>query len=149
MVPEVIFIVINSAVKHRTVCDLTENLFQSRKRIAIYVADEQEGDLYNKLLWTWKQASFIPHKYIERLDSPLDEPVIITPEIVKAENYHTLLLASPAEKSITDQFPVIIDFADKSDQMMLHQSRERYKVYRGYQYGLKNMQPGEFFATEF
>jgi len=145
---EVIFIVLNSAVKQRTVCDLAEKLFLSKKRVAIFVEDEKEGDLYNKLLWTWKQSSFIPHKYIGHLDSPFEEQVIISPDIVKAADYDILLLAAPADRSVTDQFSVILDFADKYDQSLLKKSRERYKSYREYQYLLKDMQPGEFISTE-
>ena len=149
MPPKVIFIVLNSAVKQRTVCDLTEKLFLSKKRVAIHVADAQEGELYNKLLWTWKQSSFIPHKYVDQLESPLEEQVVITPAVVDPTDYDTLLLATPAEKATTDSFSLIIDFADKFDKQLLEQSRERYKKYRGYQYELKDMQPGEFFTTEF
>ena len=147
MTPEVIFIVLNSAVKQRTVCDLAEKLFLSRKRVAIHVADKQEGEMFDKLLWTWKQASFIPHKYIDQLSTPLEEPVVITPQIAATADYDALVLAAPADKEVTDRFPVILDFADKFDQARLLESRERYRLYRSYQYQLVDMQPGEFFAA--
>jgi DNA polymerase-3 subunit chi len=111
------------------------------------VADKQEGEMFDKLLWTWKQASFIPHKYIDQLSTPLEEPVVITPQIAATADYDALVLAAPADKEVTDRFPVILDFADKFDQARLLESRERYRLYRSYQYQLVDMQPGEFFAA--
>ena len=130
------------------VCDLAEKLFLDRKRVVIHVEDKREGTLYDKLLWTWKQASFIPHKYIDQLEEPQEEVVVITPQITNPADYEILLLATPAEKKVTDHFQSIIDFAEKYDQAQLIRSRERYKAYRSYQYGLKNMQPGEYFASD-
>jgi len=145
--PQVIFIVLNSAVKQRTLCDLAEKLYLIKKHAVIYVADIREGEFYDKLLWTWKQSSFIPHKYMDALDEPQEEPIIITQKILHSENFDILVLAAPAPKEVTDLFPTIIDFADRSDQNQLLQSRERYKAYRSYQYELKDMQAGDFLTS--
>ena len=148
MSPQVILIVSNSTAKQRTLCDLTEKIYLDKRDVVIHVADSREGDFYDKLLWTWKQSSFIPHKYIDTLDEPQEEPIIITQKILQAANFDIILLAAPAPKQVTDLFRVIIDFANRSDQNQIVQSRERYKSYRSYQYELKDMQPGDFLTSE-
>jgi DNA polymerase-3 subunit chi len=147
LTPQVIFIVLNSAVKQRTLCDLAEKLYLTKKHVVIHVADDREGDFYDKLIWTWKQSSFIPHKFVNVLNEPHDEPIVITQKILQPANFDILILAAPAPKEVTDLFQIIIDFADRSDQNLLLQSRERYKTYRSYQYALKNMQAGDFLTS--
>ena len=81
MVTDIVFIVLNSAVKARIVCDLAEKCFINNRRIAIYSSSEEECKKYDSLLWTWKQQSFVPHKFIDSLSEPHKEPIILTTKI--------------------------------------------------------------------
>ena len=77
----IIFITLSVANKLRVVCDLVEQEYMNGNRVVINVADEEEGKSLDKMLWTWKQSSFIPHIFIsDQSDSP-EEPVLITDQI--------------------------------------------------------------------
>ena len=62
---EVIFIILSIANKNLVVCDIVEKCIHQNMNVLILVEDVQEAKKYDQLLWTWKQASFIPHIYIE------------------------------------------------------------------------------------
>jgi DNA polymerase-3 subunit chi len=150
MAADIVFIVLNSAVKSRIVCDLAEKCYLNNRRIAIYSRSEDECKKYDALLWTWKQQSFIPHKYLEQLSESHQEPIVLTTKIDSPANYDTLLLIDPLPVDAVNQFSTIIDFAEKYDSEGIIQSRERYKVYRENKLSIETLQPGEFLhsATE-
>ena len=147
MNPNIVFIVLNSAVKSRIVCDLAEKCFLNNKRIVIYIEKEEECKLIDALLWTWKQQSFVPHKYLETLVNPQMEPVILTTGIEESAEYEILLMYDPLPMEIIKKFTVVIDFAEKYDSNGLQLSRDRYKIYRDHNFEINTMQPGEFLHT--
>ena len=144
MPEKVYFIVLNSAIKSRIVCDLAEKCYQDDKRLVIYSDTKEICSNLDKMLWTWKQQSFIPHKYIPSLENSEYEPVILTNNIQSAGDYDTILLHDPLPIEKLNRFTNIIDFAEKYDTQALEASRDRYKKYRGQKYAIDTLQPGEF-----
>ena len=121
----IIFIVLNSAVKSRIVCDLAEKCYLDNQRIVIYAENENECKNIDMLLWTWKQQSFIPHMFLDSLSEPHQEPVIITSLIEANADYSTLLLVDPLPLAVVSQFPTVIDFAEKYEAQALESRRKR------------------------
>lgn len=147
MADKVVFIVLNSAIKSRIVCDLAEKCYLDGKRLVIYSEKNETCTSLDAMLWTWKQQSFIPHKCLDSLKDSHSEPVILTNDIVSAAGYDTLLLHDPAPIETINQFSNIIDFAEKYDTPALEESRHRYKKYRDQNYSIETLQPGEFLHT--
>lgn len=142
-----IFIVLNSAIKTRIVCDLAEKCFLNDQKTIIYVKDSEESKKFDSLLWTWKQQSFIPHLFVETLSSHHREPIVITNQIEDKQHYDTLLLVDPLPIEELLKFKTVIDFAERYDTSTLKLSRERYKAYREHNVNIETMQPGEFLHT--
>jgi DNA polymerase-3 subunit chi len=147
MSAEIVFIVLNSAVKPRIVCDLAEKCYLSNRRIVIYTSSEEEGKKIDSLLWTWKQQSFVPHKNIDSLSKPQKEPIVLTTRIDSPADYDTLLLVDPLPLEKVDQFATVIDFAEKYDSKGLGLSRKRFKLYKEQNLKISTLQPGEFLHT--
>jgi DNA polymerase-3 subunit chi len=147
MASDIIFIVLNSAVKSRIVCDLADKCYQNSRRVAIYARDEEECKKYDSLLWTWKQQSFVPHRYLETLSESLPEPVVLTTQIDSPADYDTVLMIDPLPIEQVQQFTTVIDFAEKYDSQGIEQSRKRYKVYKEQNLNIESLQPGEFLHT--
>jgi DNA polymerase IIIc chi subunit len=141
---EVIFIILTLANKQRTLCDLTEKLYTSGKRIILFCDSEQLAVELDRMLWVWKQSSFIPHILLDELNASLEEPVVITKSVVTNEDYDVLIQAAPASDDIRNQFTLAIDFAEKYDTNALARSRERYRKLQQENIKLKSMQAGEF-----
>jgi len=144
MATDIVFIVLNSAVKSRIVCDLAEKCYLNNRRIAIFSGSEEECKKYDSLLWTWKQQSFVPHKYIDILSEPQKEPIVLTTKIDSSADYDTVLLIDPLPIELATKFSTVIDFAEKYDAHGIKLSRERYKVYNEHNLTIETLQPGEF-----
>jgi DNA polymerase-3 subunit chi len=141
---DIVFIVLNSTVKSRIVCDLAENCYLNNERLVIYTKSEEECRKIDLLLWTWKQQSFIPHKYFDTLSSSQKEPIVLTTNIDNPADYTTVLLVDPLPVEKVIQFSKVIDFAEKYDSQGLELSRQRYKVYKNQGLKISTRQPGEF-----
>jgi DNA polymerase-3 subunit chi len=144
MTPEIVFIVLNSAMKPRIVCELAEKSYLNGKRVVIYAQSEAVCKQIDSLLWTWKQHSFVPHTYIDSLDSALIEPIVLTTNIDTPEGYDTILLVDPVPLEEVKKFNTVIEFAEKYDSHALQLSRKRYKLYRDHEFNIDTMQPGEY-----
>lgn len=144
MATDIVFIVLNSAVKSRIVCDLTEKCYINKKRIAIFSNSEEECKKYDALLWTWKQQSFVPHKCLDVLSDPHIEPIIITTNIESPADYDTVLLIDPLPVESVKKFSTAIDFAEKYDSQGIELSRQRYKQYKDLNLKIETLQPGEY-----
>ena len=144
MANKVDFIVLNSAIKSRIVCDLAEKCYLDGKRLVIYSDKNETNVSLDAMLWTWKQQSFIPHKCLDSLIEPHSEPLILTNQIETASGYDTLLLHDPLNIDIVNKFPNVIDFAEKYNPTKLETDRKRYKLYRDKKYKIEALNPGEF-----
>jgi DNA polymerase-3 subunit chi len=141
---EVIFIILTHANKARIICDLTEKLYTQGKRVVLYSDSERTAAELDRLLWVWKQSSFIPHTYLGELSISLEEPVVITNAIVNNKDYDVLIQVTPVADDIRNQFAQAIDFAEKYDTNALQRSRDRYRRLQSGKVKLKSMQAGEF-----
>ena len=144
MNPKIVFIVLSSAVKEKIVCDLAEKCFLSHKRAVILVKDENEAQQIDKLLWIWKQQSFVPHCYTGALDESFTESVVITTQVKQNPDFDILLTVHPVDWDIMDQFGMVIDFAEKYDSHALQESRNRFRKFKEKGITVTSMQPGEF-----
>jgi DNA polymerase IIIc chi subunit len=147
MAANIVFIVLNSAVKSRIVCDLAEKCYLNDRRIVVFSESDEECRKFDSLLWTWKQQSFVPHKYIEKLSEPQQEPIVITSQIESNANFDTVLMIDPLPVETVVMFQEAIDFAEKYDSQGIELSRKRYKIYKEHNLNIDTLQPGEFLHT--
>ena len=148
MAAKIIFITLSVANKLRVVCDLIEKEYLDGKQIIVNVADEEEGNSLDRMLWTWKQSSFIPHRFVQDLTSPVDETIIITNNLNNDLKFDTLILISPTDLEKISWFDTIIDFAEKYNPSKLESDRNRYKEYRDNKLALETYNPGEYLNKE-
>ena len=137
--------------KPRYVCDITEKIYSSKLSCTIYCAAEQSARLLDKLLWTWKQESFVPHTICpspSALDT-LPEPILITSKLPLDHKTDALILFDPPEdRAIFSPFKIIIDFAETYDAIKVEQSRKRYKdILDSGKYELHFLKLSEFLKT--
>jgi DNA polymerase-3 subunit chi len=144
MSARVVFIILTSAVKSRIVCDLAEKCYEDGKKLVIYSAKKETGKNLDQLLWIWKQQSFIPHCFLDNLSENQPEPVVLTNKIEKPGSYDCIILYDPLPVEQLRSFDLVIDFAEKYDATALSESRTRYKIYRGQDYQIDSLPPGEF-----
>ena len=142
------FLVLTNNIKQKLICDLTEKFYSAGKKVVILVKDSKEGDELDRLLWIWKQSSFIPHLYTGLLSYKLPEPVVVTSQIEDNPGFEILLLAHPISLDNIIKFKQVIDFAEKYDSTLLNLSRDRFKLYRDNNLKVETWQPGDFLIAD-
>lgn len=144
MAKKVFFIILESDNKKRTVCDLTEKCYELGLRMVFYAADPDSAREFDNMLWIWKQSSFIPHLFTETMDQSYDEPVVITSKIADSSGYDLLLSHDPVDSGLVEKFDFVIDFAEKYNQTLIKNSRDRFRQYQKNNWQIDSIPPGRF-----
>ena len=58
-------------------CKLTEKAYKLGQRIHLHTAGNSEADALDRMLWTFRQGSFIPHQRLDPAQAP-NAPVTIS-----------------------------------------------------------------------
>lgn len=142
---KVIFIDLAISNKQKYVCDIVEKLFNDDKNTAVYVKDSKDADTLDRLLWVWKQDTFIPHIIAEEMIEELEDPVVIIKNKDILPKTEALVLFDPLPIDYFDLYKIVIDFAEVYSPQKTKESRTRYKQVRDADnYDLKFIKLGEF-----
>jgi DNA polymerase-3 subunit chi len=117
----------NSSAKNKYICDITEKLYDSNKKVCIYSPDD--FNQIDNLLWTWKQESFIPHE-VGYQSITGDDPVVICNKPENLINNGVLILQKPLSPNILNTYSLIFDFAEVYNSEKKEESRQRFKEFR-------------------
>ncbi|MCW9023196.1 MAG: DNA polymerase III subunit chi [Gammaproteobacteria bacterium] len=118
-------------------CRLAEKAFTLKHHIYIHTADQTQSEKLDKLLWTFREGSFLPHQLFESGHSQ-NSPILIghNAELDQdAESLHQVLINLGAQvPSFFSRFERVAEIVSTDDQAK-EQARDRYKFYqqRGYE----------------
>ncbi len=123
---------------HLSICSLSRELYKLGGQIIIY--DTQSNlEKIDKLLWTFEQNSFLPHKIYE------PRVLLDTPILLLSEKYLNNLLIFKEYDSIINNFdePVIQadnhfkvhEFVESSEEKKII-SRKKYMIYKDNNFNL-------------
>ncbi|MCB1195710.1 DNA polymerase III subunit chi [bacterium] len=131
--PETLFYPLHSPDKDRAICRVCQHYFEQRHTVFIYTRTDVHANALDSLLWTFRQESFIPHTVIDEFTYTIDCPVVIGTHDSNRFESQILINASDVSANHINfykSFKTIVDFADKSDDVEHHKSRERYKLFK-------------------
>ena len=147
--PKIIFIELAVENKLKYVCDITEKLYNSGRRIHIYAERPADAKRVDDFLWTWKQDTFIPHSLYSSQKENNSDPVIITSSEDGPVHADVLIEVDPFKAENFKEYNLIIDFAETYNPQKLQASRSRYKTARdSKQFDLEFTRLGTFLGTE-
>ncbi len=112
----------------RELCLLLEAPYNAKESIYIYTAETNDDEHLDKLLWTYRDDSFLAHQLVaENADNT--SPILIGSETPAAAQNNVLVNLSGTLPVFYRQFKRIIElvFADPSVQQA---ARERFRQYR-------------------
>jgi DNA polymerase-3 subunit chi len=111
------------AEQSELVCRWTERFYMEKKRVQIVVDSTAAAQFIDQLLWTFSQASFIPHTIFSPGGAPPDEPVLITPGEFQVAGFGALVCERPAGLEFMTRFETAVHFILRDDAERLQQSR--------------------------
>ncbi|MBI2384151.1 MAG: DNA polymerase III subunit chi [Gammaproteobacteria bacterium] len=112
-----------------TACRLCEKAVGSGKRVYVFMTDPALADDFDRLLWTFKQGSFIAH---ERLAGPPQPPLpaVLLGDAQPPAGYADVLInLAPEAPAFAGRFERVLEIV-YGDAATRAKSRERFKHYR-------------------
>ncbi|MBU0499204.1 MAG: DNA polymerase III subunit chi [Gammaproteobacteria bacterium] len=109
-------------------CRLVEKACQQGHRVFIHVASEEVALHMDRLLWTFRQGSFIPHGLLHRVDRALT-PVLISHQGDPGEEQDVLVNLSDQVPAFFSRFERMLEPLDRTPDA-LAAGRERFRFYR-------------------
>jgi DNA polymerase-3 subunit chi len=125
---KITFIELSSPIKLKCICDIAEKFYNDRQAIEIHISDIKEAATLNRLLWSWKPDSFIPHEL--QTDADDDTAIRIVTNPIDFKCVPILIQCDPINPEYYSNFRHVIDFAEIYSPPKLAESRLRYKGFR-------------------
>ncbi len=124
----------DSSIRDLLACRLSEKACQSNAATFIHTQTEQHSLQLDKLLWSFKEHSFIPHKlYNDKDGEKHAQPVLIGHDIEPEKNLDLLINLDNKIPDFYGRFNRVIEIVS-NDKKQRDLSRQHYKFYkdRGY-----------------
>lgn len=129
--PEVIFYVLASSSQHERqdfACKLIEKIYRSGQFCYVLTDNEKQANEIDKLLWTFRAGSFVPHQLYQGLPPAYQNTILIGgSDIPQAWQKIIVNLSThfPATIPSTERILEILDNSEASKQA----GRQRYRHY--------------------
>ena len=113
----------------RRIVTLVSAAWERGKRLVIACADAEEAEALDRELWTFDEASFIPHEVVGMGQRPTDPDarIVLVGHEEDPIGAEVLLQASPVSRAFAERFAYVIDIVDHRSEEALQASRQRYK----------------------
>ncbi len=109
-------------------CQIVERLYGEDERVLILCPDPDEARHLDRLLWTFRQESFIPHGMLGEVDAELT-PILIALESPLPRGQEALINLGPLLPPNWGLWDEIYEIVD-NDPEVLEAGRARYRAYR-------------------
>ncbi len=120
-------------------CRLTGKALQQKKRVLIYAPQHELAEKMNRLLWTAKAVSFIPHCYAHDPVAASTPVLIATGDVdaTPATACEVLLNLATDHPPFFERHERLLEIVAREDEEKLA-GRARFKFYRDRGYAIRN-----------
>ena len=120
--------------RYTLACRLTDKIFREGHRVYLYTESEQEARHLDRLLWTFRDQSFVPHGLAGQTGPELTRILIGWNAPPEGEE-DVLINLSPAVPGFFSRFSRVAEPVD-SEPAVRQAGRERFRFYRARGYAL-------------
>ena len=124
----------SSGDRYTMACRLAGKAWQQGHRVYLHTNSDAESQHLDRLLWTFRQDSFIPHGLAAGADPQLN-PVLIGHQGEAGEEHDVLLNLAAEVPQFFSRFQRVAEFIDH-DAEIKQGGRNRYSFYRDRGYPL-------------
>jgi len=124
----------DTSVRNLLACRLSEKACHSNLSAFMHTQTEQHCQEMDKLLWRFKEQSFIPHQlYAQETSANQSSPILIGHDIEPEQNFDLLINLDNKIPSFFSRFNRVIEIVT-NDEQQRELSRKHYTFYkdRGY-----------------
>lgn len=117
-------------------CRIVEKAYSRGNTVFIQTSDANQAERMDKLLWTFRQGSFLPHERQNQQNKDESVPILIGWEQEPGNTPQVLVNLSHEIPSWFSRINRVMEVVDGNPQTKL-QARERYQFYRDRGYPLE------------
>jgi len=131
MTPTVDFYLINIPTltsSYRFVCQLIDKACQQKHQVYVHTNSAEEATTLDKLLWIFRDDSFLPHDILEK-NMPPTVPVQIGHAITPEHHHDILINITEETPAFFSQFKRILEVVP-SDKAARELARKKFRFYR-------------------
>ncbi len=110
-------------------CRLTEKAYRLRHKVFILVESAEQQAHLDKLLWTFRAESFIPHGVKRAENREVLQPVVIGLDLDTNIKFDVFINLDCTRDIVPEIFDRIIEIIDE-DEMIRESGRHRYRQYQ-------------------
>ena len=122
--PKIVFLETAAKEKRTLLCRVVEHFFESGNKVQIVVDTTMAAQNIDQLLWTFSQASFVPHKMVSPpLSQTIIEPVAITVGEIPLQGFDTLVIDEWVNLETIKNYALAVHFVLMDDSEQRLQSR--------------------------
>jgi DNA polymerase-3 subunit chi len=122
--------------RYSLACRLADKAYQKGHRVLLHTTSEEEARHMDRLLWTFRQGSFVPHGLTSKADPTMTPVLISQGEDAKTE--HDVLINLHHEvPDFFSRFERLIEPIDQEDATR-DAGRKRFRFYRNRGYPLES-----------
>lgn len=119
----------------RVACRLAEKAYLDDMSVCVRAASPEQATQLDRLLWLFRDGSFVPHCYAETPDEQAGEPVLIACGDLAGIERDVLINLADSAPANPEQHQRIAELVDNNDNAKIR-GRERFKHYREQGYSL-------------
>jgi DNA polymerase IIIc chi subunit len=125
--------------QERRLFEITEQAYQRRDKVLIYVQDEERAAAIDRILWILKQEAFIPHNIFNPSEPDADVPVVIVTAEENPMDARILIADGHCSLEFACSFDVIHEFVSRASPQIQEACRERFRNYRDRQIPIEHL----------
>ena len=114
--------------RNRFACRLMEKAYQQNERVYLHCGNSIEAEQLDKLLWTFRDISFVPHTRVGEAHAD-NVAILIGHEEIPADENNILVNLANDVPAAYQQFQRVIEVVPQ-DQELKQQLRDHYRIYR-------------------
>ena len=121
----------------RLACHLAEKAFLSNMTVYVHAASAAQAMQLDKLLWVFRDGSFVPHRCINEQDTTgkYEEKVVIGCGEDSQQHHDILINLASEVPAIFSRFDRVAELVDRGDEPRAS-GRQRFRFYRDRGYSL-------------
>lgn len=118
-------------------CRLAEKAWQNGHRVFIHASNDEEARHLDRLLWVYREQSFVPHGLLGKADAVMNPVLIAVPGQEPGEEHDVLVNLAAEVPKFFSRFERVAECVDK-DENARQLSRRRFQYYREHGYPLNS-----------
>ncbi len=119
----------SAAARLKLACKLAEKAYLSSQSVLVWHTDPAELKVFDEMLWTFNDGSFVPHEALTATPTPEDAPIMLSAGLPPSANVDIIINLAPGLPPCLAQTRRVAEIID-GDDARRRAGRARFKAYR-------------------